>query len=119
MSDWRDIGVRISELVAKEPTYIQIAIGLAAAFTALMILEGLRASFFPKRREETPRPRRPRFATALFRSAPANAARLPRNPKRRERVVKPHRAARPVIRRNLTKGADAVGDLPQVSSFGD
>jgi hypothetical protein len=49
MNGWREIGVLVAGMVAKEPPYIQIAIGLSAAFVALMILEGLRASFAPRR----------------------------------------------------------------------
>ncbi len=49
MSGWREIGLAITGVVAKEPPYIQIAVGLAAAFIALMILEGLRACFVPCR----------------------------------------------------------------------
>ena len=122
MSGWREIGMAIADTVAKEPPYIQIAIGLSAAFIALMILEGLRASFVPRR---TPSPSRhalrQRSATPLFRSAPGNVAKPPRNPKRPENIVKLHRATRPVIRRNTVKPPEesATRSLPQVSSFGD
>ena len=122
MSGWREIGVAIVGMVAKEPPYIQIAIGLSVAFIALMILEGLRASFAPRRRSEpSSRTTRARLATQLFRSAPGNVAELPRNPKRHENIVKPHRAPRPTIRRNTANAANesAARSLPEVSSFGD
>ena len=123
MNGWREIGVMIADRVAKEPPYIQIAIGLSAAFIALMILEGLRACFIPRRTSSGPSPRaaRARSATSLFRSAPGNVAKLPRNPKRYENIVKLHRTPRPSIRRNTAKAPEesAGPDLPQVASFGD
>ena len=122
MSGWREIGMLIAGMVAKEPPYIQIAIGLSADFIALMILEGLRASFVPRR---TPSPSRhalrQRSATPLFRSAPGNVAKPPRNPKRSDNIVKPHRAPRPTIRRNTAKKHEepTTPSLPPVASFGD
>lgn len=119
MSGWREIGIAIAGMVAKEPPYIQIAIGLFAAFVALMILEGLRASFVPRRTYE-PNLRR-RSAGPAFRSAPGNVAKPPRNPKRHENIVKPHRAPRPTIRRNIAKAPEKspIETLPQVASFAD
>jgi hypothetical protein len=119
MSGWREIGMAIADTVAKEPPYIQIAIGLSAAFIALMILEGLRASFVPRRKSEPSI--RVQSARPAFRSAPGKAAKPPRNPKRSENIVKLHRATRPVIRRNTVKPPEesATRSLPQVSSFGD
>jgi hypothetical protein len=118
MSGWREIGMAIADMVAKEPPYIQIAIGLSVAFVALMILEGLRASFVPRRTSETSI----RFPSArpAFRSAPGNE-KPPRNPKRSDNIVKPHRAPRPTIRRNTAKKHEepATPSLPQVASFGD
>src|ERR1700722_10470500 len=122
MSGWREIGMSIADMVAKEPPYIQIAIGLSAAFVALMILEGLRACFVPRRKSgPSLRTARPRSVTPPFRSAPDNVAKLPRNPKRNENIVKLHRATRPTIRRNTVKAPaeSHAPRLPQVSSFGD
>jgi hypothetical protein len=118
MNGWREIGVLVADMVAKEPPFIQIAIGLSAAFVALMILEGLRASFVPRRISE-PSIRFP-SARPAFRSAPGNA-KLPRNAKRSDNIVKPHRAPRPSIRRNTAKKHEepATPSLPQVASFGD
>lgn len=117
MSGWREIGMAIAGVVAKEPPYIQIAVGLFAAFIALMILEGLRASFLPRRPYETSahvRPARPTFT-------PSRIAKPPRNPKRHENIVKLHRAPRPTIRRNTVKAPEksTARDLPHVASFGD
>ncbi|HTW36386.1 MAG TPA: hypothetical protein VMD53_17325 [Rhizomicrobium sp.] len=122
MSGWREIGMAIAGMVAKEPPYIQIAIGLSAAFVALMLLEGLRASFIPRHGSgRSAGAARPRFTAPHFRSAPGNVAKLPRNPKRPENIVKPHRAPKPTIRRNTAKAPEnsEMRDLPQVSSFGD
>ena len=118
MREWHDIGILIGGLVAKEPPFIQIAIVLSAAFTALMILEGLRVNFIPRRTTEPDISIRP-VTTTDFRSAPGNVARLPRNPKRYANIVKPHRALRPVIRRNIVKAPEKSAPLPQVASFGD
>ena len=98
MSDWHDIGTRIVGLVAKEPPFIQIAVSLAVAFTALMILEGLRASFVPRRSQEADAHDRPVRSADPF-AASAKVARLPRNPKRHQAVVKQHLAPKPIIRR--------------------
>jgi hypothetical protein len=119
MSEWHEIGVAITGMVAKEPPFIQIAIGLTVAFAALMILEGLRANFVPRRTSEPGirvQPARP-----AFHSGPRAMAKPPRNPKRHENIVKLHRATKPLIRRNTAKAREksATPDLPQVASFGD
>jgi hypothetical protein len=122
VAGWRDIGVLIAQLVAKEPPFVQIAMGLCAAFTALMIVEGLRASFVPRRTERAraQRSASPRPASPFFRSAPANVAKLPRNPKRQVNIVKSHRVPRPTIRRDQAKSPQtSPQNLPQVASFGD
>ena len=112
---WKDIGDLIVALVAKEPPFVQVVIGLGAAFSALMFIEGLRASFIPRRAESKPGrnpTRRSRFAappkadhSQTYRSVPgrnknSNPTRdtLPGNAKRRESAVKPYRAPRPKIR---------------------
>jgi hypothetical protein len=119
MSGWREIGMVIAGTVAKEPPFIQIAIGLSVAFAALMILEGLRASFVPRRTSEPSI--RVQSARPAFHSAPGKAATPPRNPKRSENIVKLHRAPKPIIRRNTVKAPEesATPSLPQVASFGD
>ena len=119
MSEWHEIGVLIAGMVAKEPPFVQIVIGLSAAFAVLMILEGLRASFIPRRTSEpsahleSTRP--------AFRGASRNAAKPPHNPKRSENIVKPHSAPRPTIRRNTAKEPEEslMPSLPQVASFED
>lgn len=124
VTGWRDIGVLIARLMAKEPPYLAIAIGLCVAFALLMIMEGLRASFLPRRTEHESSHREqsmPHLASADFRSAPVNIAKLPRNPKRQLNVVKSHRMPRPAIRRDVVKTPEQPSskNLPQVASFGD
>lgn len=119
MNAWREIGVSIGGIVAKEPPFIQIVIGLSIAFAALMILEGLRASFVPRRTSEPSI--RILSARSAYRSAPGNGAKPQRSIKRSENIVKPHRAPRPTIRRNTVKTPEdsPTQSLPQVASFGD
>ncbi len=45
---WADVWTLILELISRELVPIRIAAGLAVAFVFVMVLEGLRASFFPK-----------------------------------------------------------------------
>jgi hypothetical protein len=44
-----DVWKLFLELLSHENIGVQIATGLGAAFVAVMVLEGIRASFFPKR----------------------------------------------------------------------
>jgi hypothetical protein len=46
---WTDVWKLFLDLLSRENIAMQIAIGLGAAFLAVMALEGIRASFFPKR----------------------------------------------------------------------
>lgn len=123
---WKDVFDLVVKLVAKEPPFGQIAIGLGAAFSALMFLEGLRANFFPRRCPPSP-PQLPRTTSAAPPSASRSAAsgapaavgyrsvqapqtassfvrnQLPRNFKRREDdAISRHRAPRPKIYRHGT-----------------
>jgi hypothetical protein len=47
--NWSDVWKLFLDLLSHESVVIQIASGLGAAFVAVMALEGIRASFFPKR----------------------------------------------------------------------
>lgn len=47
--DWTDVWTLFLDWMSHQTIPIQIAIGLGAAFVAVMALEGIRASFFPKR----------------------------------------------------------------------
>ena len=46
---WTDVWKLFLELLSRESIAVQIAAGLGAAFIAVMALEGIRASFFPRR----------------------------------------------------------------------
>jgi hypothetical protein len=46
---WTDVWKLFLEKMSGESIVMQIAIGLGVALVAVMVLEGLRASFFPKR----------------------------------------------------------------------
>ncbi|MBU6445253.1 MAG: hypothetical protein KGR48_15205 [Alphaproteobacteria bacterium] len=48
VTGWQHLWTEAMALYAQEPAPIQIALALAAAFTALMVLEGLRVSFLPQ-----------------------------------------------------------------------
>ena len=124
-SDWREIGVLIARMVVKQPPFVEIVICLGVAFFALMILEGLRASFVPRRAEHQPdraeRRSSRREGSAPARNAMANAVKPPPNPKRSTNTVKPHSPPRPIIRRDMSAPPEAPDEsnLPQTASFGD
>ena len=46
---WADVWKVFLDMLSRESIAMQIAIGLGVAFFAVMALEGIRASFFPKR----------------------------------------------------------------------
>ena len=111
---WKDIWTLIEKLVAEQPPFIQIAIGLGAAFSVLMFVEGLRANFFVRRprpistAQGTPPSSSSRSAalptsatTSAYRSVRASAGfvprALPRAVKCRANAVSRHRALRPKI----------------------
>ncbi|MGB8364892.1 MAG: hypothetical protein WCE20_10230 [Rhizomicrobium sp.] len=115
-ASWKDIWTLIEKLVAEQPPFIQIAIGLGAAFSVLMFVEGLRANFFRRRprlistTQDTPPSSSTRSAalptsatTSTWRSVRTSASfaprALPRAVKCRADAVSRHRALRPKIRR--------------------
>ena len=120
---WNEVGVLVGKLFALEPPFVQICLLLAAAFSLLMVLEGLRATFASRHRE----PARSRPATAPVVTAPRTTFRgaqnVPamRNTKLRASAVKSYCAPRPKIqRRPSLEMHDApfdTAELPQVASF--
>jgi hypothetical protein len=46
---WGDVWRVAIATIATEPVWMQLALALGAAFAAVMCLEGIRASFFPRR----------------------------------------------------------------------
>jgi hypothetical protein len=122
MGEAGEIGALIARLIAQQAPFVQIVISLAAAFSLLMFIEGMRASFIPTRKprdrqEPVPQPpRAPRKAIPL--KPLRSAASKPR--KRVREAVKLHKAPRPKIRRIASDRPDAAsnsGALPQVASF--
>jgi hypothetical protein len=113
MSQWKQVWDLAVHAFAHEPIEIRIAIGLTIALTALMIAEGIRASFIPPRRREAmhasrvPHPGeqpKPALATAEPDDAPqqfaAPAARPAQaNRKRGQPKPRTQRGTRPTIRR--------------------
>ena len=97
---WKNVLDLLLALIGREPAPMQIFIYLMAAFAALMILEGLRANFFPWR-SVVPRrdKRRLQQVTAVLAEAPLREASAPRdmssnaNPQRAKLAL-----ARPVKR---------------------
>jgi len=57
-AEWKDVGDLIVRLVSREPPFVQILYVLGAAFTAVMVLEGVRANFLPARKHSA-RPTEP------------------------------------------------------------
>jgi hypothetical protein len=122
-AEWNEVGVLVGKLFALEPPFVQICLLLAAAFSLLMILEGLRATFatrhgVPVRVRPAPAPvvAAPRASFRSVQSAPAI-----HNAKLRGSEVKSHCAPRPKIQRRPSLDRhDApfdTAELPQVASF--
>lgn len=101
---WADIWSLLLAHIGAQAIEVRILIGLGAAFTALMIVEGLRASFLPRRAMPSAgvaskpagvlRPEKT-VTHAPFRPRPAPAA----VPKRAKVAVKAHQTERPRIKR--------------------
>ena len=122
-AEWKEVGVLVGKLFALEPPFVQICILLAAAFSLLMVLEGLRATFafrrdVPVRRRPAP-PATVATPRAVFLSAQSVTAM--RNAKLPAGVVKSHSAPRPKIQRRPSLDAHDTpfdtAELPQVASF--
>lgn len=56
VSEWGHLWGAATVLFGHEPMEFRVAMVLAAAFTALMAVEGLRASFIPRRTRSMPQP---------------------------------------------------------------
>lgn len=106
-ANWNDVWNLARGVFASERIELQILTGLGIAFGAIMILEGLRASFFPARHgletsvaivensmlaEDTSR---------IEASAPQQfmARAMPANPKRKQIAPRRQQAFRPTIKR--------------------
>jgi hypothetical protein len=110
---WLDVWDSVLAALAVEPTWFQIAVALGAAFAVAMCLEGIRASFFPRRYAETlarkyaPQPVTPRDAESSVdgsvQPGRAKSGALPRRVARNRKLaspsLNPHAAPRPRIQR--------------------
>ena len=118
-ANWGDVWKLGLSVFAHQDIEVQILIGLAVAFGAVMILEGLRANFFPRRRgaaiRQAARPEEPVMMAGLPEAPPApqamapataaassftafRAAAQPHSLKRKTSSIRRHKAARPAIR---------------------
>jgi len=127
VSAWGHLWGAATMLFAQEPIQIRIAMALVAAFTALMVVEGLRASFIPRRTRRVPQsapgpsqvtarpipesPPQPDASTKVLASPPGDAAQhsyaptgklAQRNPKRDLSKPRAQHNMRPKIRRMVT-----------------
>jgi hypothetical protein len=110
---WIDVWNSALAAIAAEPVWFQIAIALGAAFAAVMCLEGIRASFFPRRyaalltRKYASEAVPPRIAeSSVSGSVQPNRAKhgaLPRRVVRNRKLelssINPHTPLRPRIQR--------------------
>jgi hypothetical protein len=123
---WKEIVDLVFRLVAVQPPYLKIAIGLGVAFSVLMFIEGLRANFIPRRNEKKPaasnagRNEPSKAVAPMPGSSVPGAFRRPviasRIPKRGATVAKPHRAPRPKIRRISSLPSPAREDTQRLQT---
>ncbi|HEX2591201.1 MAG TPA: hypothetical protein VHL34_06880 [Rhizomicrobium sp.] len=126
----------LGSVVVRQPVPMQILIGLGVAFAALMVIEGIRASFFRRAAAvAAPEPAAPVMDDVVSAPVPANDAsllepELPVIPEKAARVVPPravprkrismasyHKATRPVINRAAL--AKARASLAYQPSYGE
>ena len=106
-AEWKQIWTIASAIIARQPPPIQIFLWLGVAFVALMLLEGLRASFLPRRpREDWSRRAKDKTHQTSALSSPGEpffvrAQRLnaAKNRKLESEAPRRHQAIRPKIRR--------------------
>jgi hypothetical protein len=120
-ANWGDVWKLALSVFAQQRIEVQILLGLLAAFLAIMVIEGLRASFFPRRREAAsppageaeekivfiPQPPPQAMAAAPSQSFAARPiAAPPPSLKRKTASIRRHKPTRPIIRR-MTSRPDA------------
>lgn len=109
---WSDVLKMALAVFSHQRIEVQILIGLLAAFAALMVIEGLRANFFPRRRAPAAIPPEPDEQIVFISREPPQAAapviapvlpfaarRVAANPKRKLADVRSHKPMRPIIKR--------------------
>lgn len=127
VSEWGHLWGAATVLFGHEPMELRVAMALAAAFAALMVVEGLRASFIPRRTRHVPQPiitpsqpiaapvleppPQHNASTKILVAAPGDAAQhlyaparkfVRQNRKRETSKPRAHRNMRPRIRRMVT-----------------
>jgi hypothetical protein len=140
-ANWNDVWALAEKVMARESPFLQITIALGAAFSALMIVEGLRATFVPRSERVQPiqpiaPPRAPaaeppptrsqllpeKAPTAAYRSARRGRPVTPpqfeiaRYAPRRERVLSKLTPLRPKIRRGTLLLSDQSADADSVAA---
>ncbi len=114
-AEWKDVGSLVVSLIGRQPAPMQIFSWLLIVFALLMLIEGLRATFLPRRvvaqiRRRGPleeEPARRTLASVAPDSAPTESVprrfnastTAARNAKRVIRTVNRHEPTRPKIRR--------------------
>ena len=121
-ASWSDVWTLALSVFSHQRIEVQILIGLMTAFLAIMVLEGLRASFFTRRREPAIQPE-PEEKIVFVPQAPPLAvapeiapqqsltvkrAMAPAIVKRKMASVRRHKPTRPIIRR-MANGASLSG----------
>jgi uncharacterized protein YjeT (DUF2065 family) len=133
---WMHVWNSAVAAIAAEPIWYQIAVALGVAFAAVMCLEGIRATFFPRRyaamltQKYAPDAALPRTAeSSVDGSVQQNRAkhgspprRVVRNRKLELSSVNPHTPLRPRIQRiamvkALSDAPPAAVDLPAAELF--
>jgi len=127
VSEWAHLWGMARMLFGHEPIQIRVAAVLLAAFTVLMVIEGLRTTFIPRRTDHAPQPvikpsprivqpapeppPHPEASTKDLAAPPGDAAQHPytpagklaeHNPKRDLSKPRAQRNMRPQIRRMVT-----------------
>ena len=129
ISEWKEIWMIVSTMIMRQQPPVQIFICLGLAFTLLMFVEGLRASFLPRRSHDVARPRiasrphEPPKALPPGGSGETSASWTPhlnaaRNPKRVADPPRHHQAFKPKIRRISSLEVVAPEVREQTSDFG-
>jgi hypothetical protein len=127
-TEWKDVGSLVMALIGRQPVPMQIFSWLLIAFALLMLVEGLRATFLPRRVVAQIRRREPLETDRrlhLHAPAPATSSStetaprrlsiglgMTRNAKRSVRTINRREPPRPTIRRvsSYFEYAGAPGD---------
>ncbi|HEV2563054.1 MAG TPA: hypothetical protein VGT78_13025 [Rhizomicrobium sp.] len=113
---WSDVWHLGLVVFSYQSIELQIFIGLMAALSALMIVEGLRANFFPRRRAEALKPATVTIETEQViqamptRSFAATRPQMTHLPKRSVARTRLQKAPRPAIKRMANTSAGIAAE---------